>query len=259
MPAKIFSVEEMLEGLESASVMKERAHAIDRDDLRELFTEEFSNCRINRRLFERIKRALQITTDAAFVLSFFNRVEGKNKALFRDPAKRQLALKRFLGKIEAVRPIVERLASKAKRQGLAARLEVQPLYLSSTAYFPTLVFSDAKGAVFWASFEPTGKSLSIKHIQGLKCRKGLGKIDHKKLERVEKALGRMGYKRLRDGLFNDICSASKGRFEKVHYLHPSRDLTFQIEPNLFHALARRQKLKKTKAKATKTLPKRRKR
>jgi len=258
MPGKPFSVEEMLAELDSPSLQKERLSSTF-PDARMLFREELVNCRVNRRLFDRIKRVLQITTEAGFILSFFNRVKSKKHvASPKDPVKRRLALKSFLTKIEAVRPIVERLSSKAKRQGLTARLALHPLYLSSIAYFPTLVFSDPKGDLFWTSFEPTGKSLTIMHIQGLKCREGIGEVNHKKLARLQKALKGMGYGRLRDGLFKDLCNAGRGKFEKVHYLHPSRDRGFTIKPHLFYALARRQKMKRTATRATKVLPKKRK-
>jgi len=259
MPAKSLSVKNLLAELDSPSVQKERLDSTF-PHARALFKEELVKCRVNRRLFDRIKKALEITTEAGFILNFFNRLKSKKHvALSENPAKRQLALKRYLAKIEVVRPIVEKLSSKARKHGLTARLALHPLYLSSFHYFPTLVFSDPAGEVFWARFEATGKSLTVNHIQGLKCRKGAGEVDNQKLARVRKALEGMGYKRLRDGLFRDLCRASTGRFEKVHYLNPSKDPSFQIEPDLFYALARRQKMKRTKTKITKELPKPRRR
>ncbi len=258
MPGKPFSVNEMLAELDSLPLLRENAsNALG--DAREIFKEELAKCRVNKALFERIKKALEITTYDGFIFSFYTRVEGSSKSVvFKDPVKRQLALKRYLKKIEAIRPIFERLSSKARKRGLTARLGIYPLYLSFSNPFPTLVFSDAKGALFWTTVEPTGKSLTVKHIQGLKYTNALGRINLQKLTRFQTALAEMGYSRLRDGLFQELCNLGKGRFEKVHYLHPSNDPTFSIKPGIFYALARRQRMKRTKTRATKVLPKKRK-
>jgi len=258
MPAKPLSINELRAEFDKLSLLREKPSR-GLPDIRNFFNAELINCRVNRILFERIKRALEITTAEGVILPHIYTVAGANRSSFKDPVKRQQALKRFLSKIEAVRPIVEKLSSKAKEHGLTARLAIHPYHLAMPHPFPTLVFSDAKGEVFWADFKPTGKSLTVNHIQGLKCRKDSGEVDNQKLARVKSALERMGYDRLRDGLFRDLCRASTGRFERVHYLNPSKDPSFQIKPGLFYAFARRQKMKRTKTRATKDLPKPRRR
>ena len=201
------------------------------------------------KMFERIKSALELVGARGFIYGFMVSAHGEwFERKSKNPTR---SMRTYLGKIEAVRPIVNVLTAKAKKAGLTARLGLNPFVL--TERFPTLKFRDSKGDVFWASFEPRGKTVTVKYIQGLGSRRHDGTVDQAIKRRVEQAIGAMGYKRLRDGLFEDICTASHGKFGKVEYLHPSHDKHYKGSGGEFYALARRKKLVKTPTRAIRHL------
>ena len=218
-------------------------------DTKRRFEAEFKCFTPSHQTIARIRKALEIVSPNGFIFAFQSRLAGDRNIVPRN-ADRAGVMQRFLVKIEAARPVVEVLVKKAKEKGLSARLERNPFLTS--IQFPTLIFRDKIGGLFWVNFEPTGRSLTIRHIQGMKC-KTKNREDPRKLARLQSALKAMGYKRLRDGMFEDICTASKGRFGKVHYQHPSKDWAFTGDSAIFFALARRRGLKRTSTRATRVL------
>ncbi|MFH1391038.1 MAG: hypothetical protein ABIH20_01870 [Candidatus Diapherotrites archaeon] len=198
----------------------------------------------------RIKRALEICDAGGFAFSLYSRLRGDNSSI-PEGVNGDLVLTTFLGKLEQVRLVAEGIMNKARKAGLNVKFG----RLSFLAHqpFPALIVGDAKGKLFWTVLEPEGKSLEVRYIQGIECRKLNKEPDNAMLFRLQEALKSMGYPKLRDGVFNDICGLSRGRFNQVHYTSPRADRSFHADHGPFHALVRRLGLTKTPRRATRVL------
>lgn len=203
------------------------------------FESELLKSNISERSFEKIILALEYVSPQGFVYALQSRDPYFE---IKEPVKRRALINKFLKDLELAKPVVEKISTKARKKGLVSRLERHPLF--SLYPFPTLVFRDSKGPVFWACFRPEGKKIVIESLQGLNSQK-----DRQTLGRIQRAVKRMGYDRLRDGLFNEISNAAKGTFKEVIIMDPITDIHYRGDKGTYHALVRRLKLKKEPVRA----------
>lgn len=168
----------------------------------------------------------------------------------------------LLRRFEAVEPITLPLIRKAKKAGLTAGFDFHPLLGKGDWSFPTLVFRDKAGPVFWTRVETKGKEVTVGFIHSMKCNYE-GTRDPNAFARLERAKNAMGYGQVRDGMFRDICRAARGRFSAVHItnprVYPQDTIMVGVKrPQLFPAFdsfAQRQKLTVTKRRGTRRIGK----
>jgi hypothetical protein len=199
--------------------------------------------------FQRIIRTLEITSPKGFIKAFQFRL-AKGTYSVPDVANRSLEMAKYLNKIEAIRPVVERMARNALAHGLTARLESHPVYMDDK--FPTLVFRNGTEWLFSATFEPKGETIEVHHIQGANCENSQGIKDEAKLAEIRNAMRSLDFADLRVGMFDLISTAAKGLFKRVYILRPTKKHDFGPE-GIFFGLAKRASLRRTNTRASRDL------
>ena len=209
-------------------------HQLD-EETTELLEQTLARIGPSAETLARIDSALEITKPKGIIFPFYIRIGATGIIPMKVASNEGKKMDWLLSDIERIRPIVEKISGNASKRRLEAGLELHPLVRNMN--MPALVFRDSKGPVFWTVLGPSGNSRVVDRIQGIRCRRDDNSEDPEKLERLKNALGKMGYSRLRDGLFAEIGNACSGRFDVVHY--SSHGGTKQNE---FRAFARRMKL-----------------
>jgi len=157
------------------------------DKILEEYRELFSEAHFSQAVFHRLTRVLGYC-DPDFFLHHYTSVWYKPyRREFEKESDKQLqaemnqrfrakrvvdtvpfklrAMSALLRRFESIEPITLPLLRKAKKANLRAKFDYHPLLGKGEWSYPTLVFSDKEGPVFWTRIEPKGKEVVVGFIQ----------------------------------------------------------------------------------------------